>query len=185
MSAPLLLPLDDAMSTAGVQASDYYESLMALYQQDGKTYGIPKDFGTLVVFVNDEMAQTAGVDPASIKTWDDLKAAAQKMTSGDGPGKTYGMCLNPDIQRFGASMLQNGNAIIEGDKAVFNDDKGVAAIDFWYSFKQNGTGELFKEIGKRSLGLAMGTLRSEKRQHLLANCQRAGLRHRIRERGQR
>jgi multiple sugar transport system substrate-binding protein len=149
-----LLALDDAMSTAGVPAADYYESLTALYQQDGKTYGLPKDFGTLVVFVNDDIAQKAGVDPASIKTWDDLKAAAQKMTAGDGPSKTYGMCLNPDIQRFGASMLQNGDPIIQDNKAVFNSDKGVAAIDFWYSFKKNGTGELYKELGKGWCGEA-------------------------------
>jgi multiple sugar transport system substrate-binding protein len=149
-----LLALDDAMTAAGVQASDYYETLTALYQQDGKTYGIPKDFGTLVVFVNDDMAQKAGVDPASIKTWDDLKAAAQKMTSGEGPGKTYGMCLNPDIQRFGASLLQEGNPIIQDNKAVFNNDKGVAAIDYWNSYKTDGTGELFKEMGKGWCGEA-------------------------------
>ena len=57
-----MLTLDDAMKTAGVQASDYYETLTALYQQNGKTYGIPKDFGTLVVFVNDDMAQKADLD---------------------------------------------------------------------------------------------------------------------------
>jgi len=150
----LLLPLDDAMSSAGVKTEDYYESLMTLYQQDGKTYGIPKDFGTLVVFVNDAMAQAAGIDPTSIKTWDNLKDAAQKMTAGDGPAKTYGMCLNPDIQRYGASILQNGNPIIQNDQTVFNDDKGVAAIDFWYSFKKDGTGELFKEMGKGWCGEA-------------------------------
>jgi multiple sugar transport system substrate-binding protein len=149
-----LLALDDAMKTAGVQAADYYESLTALYQQDGKTYGIPKDFGTLVVFVNDDMAQKAGVDPASIKTWDDLKAAAKKMTTGEGPSKTYGMCLNPDIQRYGASLLQNGNPILQDNKAVFNDDKGVAAIDYWYGYKKDGTGELFKELGKGWCGEA-------------------------------
>jgi len=149
-----LLALDDAMMTAGVQATDYYESLTTLYQQDGKTYGLPKDFGTLVLFVNDAMAQQASVDPASIKTWDDLKAAAQKMTAGDGPSKTYGMCLNPDIQRFGASLLQDGNPILQDNKAVFNDDKGVAAIDYWYGFKKDGSGELFKELGKGWCGEA-------------------------------
>jgi multiple sugar transport system substrate-binding protein len=149
-----LLALDDAMKTAGVQAADYYDSLTSLYQQDGKTYGLPKDFGTLVVFVNDDMAQKAGVDPTSIKTWDDLKAAAKKMTSGEGPSKAYGMCLNPDIQRYGASILQNGNPIIKDNKAVFNDDKGVAAIDFWYGFKKDGTGELYKELGKGWCGEA-------------------------------
>jgi multiple sugar transport system substrate-binding protein len=150
----LLLPLDDAMSSAGVQAADYYDALMTLYQLDGKTYGIPKDFGTLVVFVNNDMAQAAGVDPTSITTWDSLKEAAQKMTAGDGPGKTYGMCLNPDIQRFGASILQNGNPIIQNGQATFNDDKGVAAIDFWYGFKRDGTGELYKEMGKGWCGEA-------------------------------
>lgn len=150
----LLLPLDDAMQTAGVPASDYYESLLALYQQDGKTYSIPKDFGALVVFVNDEMAQAASVDPASIKTWDDLKAAAQKMTQGEGPSKTYGMCLNPDIQRYGASILQNGNPIIDGNKATFNQPSGVEAIQFWYDFKKDGTGELYQELGKGWCGEA-------------------------------
>jgi multiple sugar transport system substrate-binding protein len=150
----LLLPLDDAMATAGVNPDDYYESLLTLYQHEGKTYGLPKDFGALVIFINNAMAQQAGVDPASIKTWSDLSAAAEKMTSGEGPGKVYGMCLNPDIQRYGASMLQNGNAIIADNKAVFNQPSGLAAVEFWYSFKQNGTGELFKEMGKGWCGEA-------------------------------
>jgi multiple sugar transport system substrate-binding protein len=150
----LLLPLDDAMSAAGVKASDYYDPLIQLYQLDGKTYGIPKDFGTLVVFVNNDMAQKAGVDPSSIKTWTDLQDAAKKMSTGEGAGKTFGMCLNPDIERYGASMFQNGNDIVKDGKAVFNDDKGVAAIDFWYSFKKDGTGELYKEMGKNWCGEA-------------------------------
>jgi multiple sugar transport system substrate-binding protein len=149
-----LLALDDALTASGAQTSDYYDPLVNIYQLDGKTYGIPKDFNSLVVFINDDMAQKASVDPASIKTWDDLKAAAQKMTTGDGPSKTFGMCLNPDIQRYGASILQNGNPIIQDNKAVFNDAQGVAAIDFWYGFKQDGTGELYKEMGKGWCGEA-------------------------------
>lgn len=150
----LLLPLDEALTTSGAQTADYYDPLVQIYQLDGKTYGIPKDFNSLVVFINNDMAQTAGIDPASIKTWDDLKAAAQKMTTGEGPAKTFGMCLNPDIQRYGASILQNGNAIIKDNKAVFNDAQGVAAIDFWYGFKKDGTGELYKEMGKGWCGEA-------------------------------
>jgi len=153
----LLLPLDDAMTTAGVKASDYVESLIKLYQSDGKTYGIPKDFNPLVVFVNNDLASKAGVDPASIKTWDDLKAAAKKLTQGDGPGKTYGMCLNSDILRSGAFIFQTGNAFIKDNKAVFNDDNGVKAIEFWKSFKDDGTGELFGELGKGWCGEAFAS----------------------------
>jgi multiple sugar transport system substrate-binding protein len=153
----LLLPLDDAMSQAGVQAGDYVESIFKLFQQDGKQYGIPKDFGTLALFFNNDIASAAGVDPASVKTWTQLQEAAQKMTSGEGPNKVYGMCLNPDIQRIGTAMLQNGNPIIQDGKAVFNQENGIAAINFWYSFKEAGTGELFKEMGKGWCGEAFSS----------------------------
>lgn len=153
----LLLPLDSAMAQAGVPRSDYVDTLIDLFTIEGKTYGLPKDFSPLVLFVNTGLAQKAGVDPAGIKTWDDLKAAAQKMTSGEGAGKVYGMCLNPDIQRVGAAFLQNGNPIVKDNVAVFNDEQGVAALNFWYSFKQSGTGELFKQLGKTWCGEAFAS----------------------------
>src|SRR6266508_872380 len=53
----LLLPLDDAMQTAGVKADDYVGDLLKLFQQDGKTYALPKDQGSLALFINDAMAQ--------------------------------------------------------------------------------------------------------------------------------
>jgi multiple sugar transport system substrate-binding protein len=143
----LLLPLDDAMQTAGVKTDDYLGQLSQLFQLDGKTYGLPKDQGSLALFVNNDIAQQAGVDPASLKTWDDVSAAAQKMTSGEGPGKVYGMCLSSEIQRIGALMLANNNPIVQDKKATFNQESGVQAVDFWYKFKTDGSGELFKEQG--------------------------------------
>ena len=109
----LLLPLDDAMQAGSVKADDYVGELVSLFQADGKTYALPKDQGSLALFVNNDMAQKAGVDPASLKTWDDVTAAAQKMTSGEGPAKVYGMCANADSQRGTAFILQTGNPIIE------------------------------------------------------------------------
>ena len=150
----LLLPLDDAMSQVGMDASIFYEPLIQLYQMDGKTYGLPKDFNPVIVFVNNQMAEEAGVDPASITTWDAMKDAAKKMTKGEGPGKTYGVCLNSDILRSGAFIFQNGNPMIQDNKAVFNDEKGVEAIEFWKSFKDEGTGELYGEMGKGWCGEA-------------------------------
>ncbi len=150
----LLLLMDEALTAAGASPADYQDTLIQIFQQDGKTYGLPKDFNPLVVFVNDDIASAAGVDPKSITTWPQLKDAAAKMTSGEGPGKTYGMCLNPDIQRYGSSILQTGNPVIENNTAVFNDDRGVQAIDFWYSFKTDGSGELYRELGKGWCGEA-------------------------------
>lgn len=150
----LLLPLDDAMAASGAKREDYVTSLVDLFTLDGKTYGLPKDFGTLAIFVNDQMAQEAGVDPKSITTWDQLKDAATKMTKGDGPSKTYGMCLNPDIERYGTAILQKGVAITQDGKAAFNQAGGVEAINYWYSYKEDGSGELYKEMGKGWCGEA-------------------------------
>ncbi|HJZ47342.1 MAG TPA: sugar ABC transporter substrate-binding protein, partial [Roseiflexaceae bacterium] len=141
-----LLPLDDVMQTAGVKADDYLGDLIKLFQQDGKTYALPKDQGSLALFVNDDMAQKAGVDVKNLKTWDDVTAAAKKMTSGEGPGKTYGLCDDPDVQRVSAFILQSG-AVIENNKAAFNQAGGVKAVEWWYGFKKDGTGEAPKNIG--------------------------------------
>jgi multiple sugar transport system substrate-binding protein len=143
----LLLPLDDYLKEGGVKTDDYVGDLVTLFQQNGKTYALPKDQGSLALFVNNDIAQKAGVDPASLKTWDDVTAAAKKMTSGEGPAKVYGMCSNADSQRGTAFILQTGNPIIENGKAVFNQDNAVKAVDWWYAFKKDGTGELFKELG--------------------------------------
>jgi multiple sugar transport system substrate-binding protein len=150
----LLLALDEAMAEKGVSPDSYFEPTLTLYQQDGMTYGLPKDFNPLVVFVNTDMAEAAGVDPASIQTWDDWKAAAAAMTQGDGPGKQYGLCLNSDILRSGAFIFQNGNPMIDGNTATFNAPEAVEAIEFWKSFKDEGTGALFGDIGKGWCGEA-------------------------------
>lgn len=150
----LLMDLGPAMQEAGVSAGDFLDPLVQLYQYEGKQYALPKDFNPLVLFINNQIAQEAGVDPQSIKTWEDLTAAAQKMTKGEGPAKQYGMCLNPDILRYGASMFQLGNPMVENNQAVFNNEQGVQAIQYWYDFKKNGTGELAKNLGKDWCGAA-------------------------------
>jgi multiple sugar transport system substrate-binding protein len=152
----LLLPLDDYMSQAGVKTDDYVGDLVKLYQMNGKTYALPKDQGSLALFVNNDMAQKAGVDPASLKTWDDVTAAAKKMTSGEGPAKVYGMCVDRDIQRAGAFMLQNGNPIVENGKATVDQDNAVQAVTWWYGFKKDGTGAEAKDIGAGWCGEALG-----------------------------
>ncbi|HEU5097400.1 MAG TPA: extracellular solute-binding protein, partial [Roseiflexaceae bacterium] len=152
----LLLPLDDYLAEGGVKTDDYVGDLVSLFQQDGKTYALPKDQGSLALFINNDIAQKAGVDPASLKTWDDVTAAAKKMTSGEGPAKVYGMCVDRDIQRGGAFMLQNGNPIVENGKATVDQPTAVDAVNWWYGFKKDGTGQEAKEIGAGWCGEAFG-----------------------------
>src|SRR3712207_9419812 len=59
--------------------SDFYPNLIKAYTgPDNKLYGLPKDHNTLAMFYNKDMLQQAGVTTPP-KTWDELRAAAQKL----------------------------------------------------------------------------------------------------------
>lgn len=150
----LLLPLDDAMNAVGRQAADFYQPLIELYQFDGQTYGLPKDFNPLVLFVNTTLAEQAGVDPATIQRWDDLRAAAEALTQGEGAGKVTGLCFDPNILRFAPFFFQLGNPIIENGQAVFNQESGVQALQFWKEFHDSGFAAPFQDIGTSWCGEA-------------------------------
>lgn len=151
-----LLDLSPYLTEGNVKVDDYIGNLTQIFQADGKTYALPKDQGALALFVNNDIAQKAGIDPASLKSWDDVTAAAQKMTSGEGPAKVYGMCLNRDIQRVGAFMLQDGNPIVQDGKATVNQDNAINAVNWWYAFKPAGTGEEAQPQGAGWCGEAFG-----------------------------
>ncbi|MCU0493632.1 MAG: sugar ABC transporter substrate-binding protein [Chloroflexaceae bacterium] len=156
----LLLPLDEAMQAVGRNANDFYQPLLELYQQDGQTYGLPKDFNPLVLFINTELAQQAGVDPASITTWDAFRDAATKMSQGQGGNSVSGVCFDPNILRFAPFLFQEGNAVIENNQAVFNQETGVRAIQFWRDLQQSGAASTWQDLGANWCGEAFARQRA-------------------------
>lgn len=64
-----LLDLSDRIEKDGVDTSIYQEGLADLWVgQDGARYGLPKDFDTVALFYNEEMAAEAGATPEQLKT---------------------------------------------------------------------------------------------------------------------
>ncbi|HEY7625170.1 MAG TPA: ABC transporter substrate-binding protein [Candidatus Limnocylindria bacterium] len=140
MKTGKLLALDDYMSKNGVQKSDYVSSLLNAFTYNGKVYGIPKDFNTLGLVYNKDLFKAAGVaEPTNDWTWDQLKDAAKKLTS----GSVVGLSLPADAARFVPFLWQAG-----GDLANINNDKGQAAVDFYTGFEaKDGTSKLPSELG--------------------------------------
>ena len=67
-----LLALDEAVSKDGVDLAQYNEGLADLWVgQDGKRYGLPKDWDTVALFYNKKMLADAGVSEEQMKslTW--------------------------------------------------------------------------------------------------------------------
>ncbi len=152
----ILLDLTPSMETVGVNQGDYAGQLASIFVDQGKIYGLPKDQGALALFVNNAIAEQAGVDPASIKTWDDWQAAAEKMSSGDGNARVYGQCSSTDIQRLGAMMIENGVKPVTDTKANFNDPKAVEAVEFFYGLFRDKHAVIPGDIGSGWCGEAFG-----------------------------
>jgi multiple sugar transport system substrate-binding protein len=148
-----LLDLKPTMDQLGVNPNEVYvEALLNLFITDGKILGVPKDSGSLGLFINNRLAQEAGVDPASITSWDQWRAAAQAMTK-EG---TFGQCGSSDINRIGAFMLQNGVTPVQDGQVNLADPKAVEALDFWYGLHRDKFAELPKNIGADWCGVAFG-----------------------------
>ncbi|HEY3573959.1 MAG TPA: sugar ABC transporter substrate-binding protein [Arthrobacter sp.] len=67
-----LVALDDAVANDKVDLSQYNEGLADLWvDQDGKRYGLPKDWDTVSLFYNKKMAADAGLSPEQMGslTW--------------------------------------------------------------------------------------------------------------------
>ncbi len=84
VEAQLLATADQAgIDTAGVD-----ENLLGPGILDGTAYGVPFGSNALGLYYNAEVLEKAGVDPASIDSWDALNAALEKVVASGSKGIT-------------------------------------------------------------------------------------------------
>lgn len=130
----------------------FYPPLLAPFQRDGETYGLPKDASPLALFYNPEMLSAAGVTPPT--NWEELQAAAEALTDAD----VTGLCLGAEIQRWGAFIYQNGGAIYNEDNTemILDSPETVEAIDYLLELHESGAMQTPAEIGATWCGEAFG-----------------------------
>jgi multiple sugar transport system substrate-binding protein len=131
----------------------FYPRLLAPFQREGETYGLPKDASPLALFYNPEMLDAAGVEVPT--NWDELQSAAEALTDGD----VTGLCMGPEIQRWGAFIYQNGGAIYNEDNTeiVLDSPETVEALDYLLGLHESGAYQTHTEIGAGWCGEAFGT----------------------------
>jgi multiple sugar transport system substrate-binding protein len=150
----LLLPLDDYIAgNPEIGIDSFYPGLLAPFQRDGSTYGLPKDASPLALFVNPDMLAEAGVEIPT--NWDELAAAAEALTTDD----VAGFCLGAEIQRWGAFIYQNGGALYNEDmtEMTLDSPETVEALDYLLGLHEAGHLQTPAEIGAGWCGEAFGT----------------------------
>jgi sn-glycerol 3-phosphate transport system substrate-binding protein len=137
MEQDLIVPFEDVVKTDEEKQwlSSFYPALMANGRIEDKTWGIPFQRSTIVMYYNKDMFRQAGLDPEKApKTWQEMIDAGKKLTK-DGqyglmvPGTGYAYWM---LQCF---AIQNGKELMSdnGTKVHFDDPDVIDALSFWRS----------------------------------------------------
>jgi multiple sugar transport system substrate-binding protein len=115
---------------------DYWPALLESASYDGKVYGLPRDISVEALYYNKAIFDEAGVAyPTDKWTWDDLRAAAKKLSviEANGRVKRYGLAIEGGkwalwVNQSKASILDD---MRNPSKCTLTDPAAARAIDFF------------------------------------------------------
>jgi sn-glycerol 3-phosphate transport system substrate-binding protein len=131
----LIVPFDSVISSEEEKKwlKSFYPALMANGQVDGKTWGIPFQRSTIVLYYNKDMFKQAGLDPnAPPKNWQEMVKAAKALTK-DGRWGIMVPSTGYPYWMFQAFAIQNGIELMnaEGTEVYFDKPATIEALKFW------------------------------------------------------
>ena len=126
-----LAAVDDIYSSGIVDETVVPETLKENLKYDGKYYGVPMNFATLLLYYNKTIFEEAGLDPEKApETWEELEQYAQQIVEKTGK---YGfdMAVKDTTPMWCIMLWGNGGDIIKDGKAVFNSPENVETVTRW------------------------------------------------------
>jgi sn-glycerol 3-phosphate transport system substrate-binding protein len=136
-----ITPFDDLLKDPAdkLWAQSFYPAFMANSQTGGKTWGIPFQRSTIVMYWNKDAFKAAGLDPDKAPdTWDELVAAGKKLTQRDGSGNVTQWGVEIPSTAFtywlfqGLTTANNAPLMNSAGTQTYFDKPGVIeALQFW------------------------------------------------------
>jgi len=136
-----IVPIDPLASSAQDKAwmNGFYPGFMANSQTGGKTWGVPFQRSTIVLFWNKDLFKQAGLDPERApETWDQMVEAAKKLTKTDANGNVTQWGVKIPSTGFAYWMFQGmttpRDTLLmnqEGTKTYFDKPEAVKALQNW------------------------------------------------------
>lgn len=132
--------LDEYMKADKIDfAKTFGKAVDKLETVNGKHYAIPYGISTYGLYYNKALFDKAGVPyPNDNWTWDDLRAAAKKLTSGSGANTTYGILLPytdqwdfPAIEQLGDNYQYKNN----GKESNWDNPAFLKSLQFAYDMQ--------------------------------------------------
>lgn len=137
-----ILPLDEYLDKEDLK--DFNSNLLEGFSQNGKVYGLPKDFNPLILAYNKDMFEEAGIEKVPVN-WKEWSVAFEKLKGAGENGKLgknfmYPMSSVSNGERLATFILQNGGDVYDNEKneVTFNSDEAVEGLKYFYNLvKEN------------------------------------------------
>ncbi|HEY3179067.1 MAG TPA: ABC transporter substrate-binding protein [Casimicrobiaceae bacterium] len=136
-----IVPFDDLVKTADDQAwlKSFYPGFMENSQTGGKTWGIPFQRSTVVLYYNKEAFKEAGLDPNKPPaTWKEMVDYAQKLTKRDASGRVtqWGVQIPSSgfpYWLFQGLAIENGVNLMNaaGTETYYDKPEVIEALQYW------------------------------------------------------
>ena len=136
-----IVPFDPLIKTADDKAwlKSFYPAFMENSQTGGKTWGIPFQRSTIVLYYNKEMFKEAGLDPNKPpETWTQMREYAQKLTKRDASGKVtqWGVQIPSSgfpYWLFQGLAIENGAQLMNpaGTQTFYDTPEVIGALQYW------------------------------------------------------
>ena len=136
-----IVPWDPLIKTAEDRAwlQGFYPAFMENSQTGGKTWGIPFQRSTIVLYYNKEMFKDAGLDPNHApETWKEMAEYAQKLTKRDASGKVTQWGVQIPASGFPYWLFQgltteNGVQLMNaaGTETYYDKPAVIEAVQYW------------------------------------------------------
>ncbi|WP_119066369.1 ABC transporter substrate-binding protein [Aggregatilinea lenta] len=132
----VLAELDDKVAEWG-QADQYYDGPWSSTVWDGHNYGVPVGSNTLALYINNALAEAAGLDVSNPpQTWADLMDWAAAMT--DPAANQYGITLVAERNETATFMWLPFLQQTGEDVNSLDSEGGRAALQLWVDLVENG-----------------------------------------------
>ena len=141
MNQDAIVPFEEVATAAEDKQwlSSFYPALMQNSKAKGKTWGVPFQRSTVVMYHNKEAFKEAGLDPNKPPaTWQEMAAMAKKLTKKDAAGKVirWGVHIPSTgypYWMFQALCIQNGLELMnaDGNRTYFDKPEVIEALQYW------------------------------------------------------
>ena len=143
-----VVPIDNFVKTAEDKAwlGGFYKAFLLNGQIGGKTWGVPFQRSTIVLYWNKELFKEAGLDPNKPPaTWAEMADMAAKLTKKDASGKVtqYGVQIPSSgfpYWLFQGLTTQNDVILANeaGNAVRYDDPKVIEALAYWVDLAKKG-----------------------------------------------